>query len=265
MPRLSVVMPSYQHERFLPAAIDSVLGQEWADLELLIVDDASSDGSAEIIRAYERKDPRVRGLIHAENQGIARTFNDALALAQAPFVAILASDDLWLGSKLKRQMPAVEAYPDHVVWSEALLVDAEGRSLGLTFTQMCHAERRRKSGNILTDLLRSNYLFFSSLVARTEILRGLGFDEGLKYANDVKLGLELARRHEFLWLAEPLACHRRHGANASLMLDRESWAADAQRLAEYQRHELGDLLDADPELAESAAAYLRLLSGGAWA
>ncbi len=253
-------MPSYNHARFLPAAIESVLAQDVPGLELIVVDDASQDASPRLAQEWAARVPAVRAVLHERNLGIARTFNDGLALARGEFTALLASDDLWLPGKLERQLAVLAERPEHVVCSEGLVIDADGRATGQTFSQLFGAEGRRRSGRVLEEFLQGYCLFFSSLVMRTQPLRELGFDERLRYANDFKLALELARRFEFTYLDEPLACHRRHGANATLMHDRAGWGSDGPLLREYLLAEFGELLQRRPDLAKKMLGMTQVLT-----
>lgn len=103
-PLVSIITPVYNSEEYLPQAIESVLRQTYANWELLLVDDCSSDSSAEIMADYARRDARIQCAYRAENGGAARARNDALALASGRYIAYLDADDLWLPHKLARQV-----------------------------------------------------------------------------------------------------------------------------------------------------------------
>ena len=92
-PKVSVLIPTFRYARFLPAAVDSVLAQEFRDFELLISDDASGDGSAEIIRSYAARDPRIRFHIHPGNIGMVSNWNWCLGEARGDHVKFLFGDD----------------------------------------------------------------------------------------------------------------------------------------------------------------------------
>ena len=99
MPLVSVVMPSYNHEKFISEAIESVLGQDFDDLELIIVDDASTDASKQIIQKYEKQDARVRVILHETNCGISKTMNDGIESARGTFKALRNSRDSCIVTK----------------------------------------------------------------------------------------------------------------------------------------------------------------------
>lgn len=115
VPTVSVVMAAYNAEDFIAEAIGSVLGQTLADLELIIVDDASTDHTPAIVARYVRRDPRVRAFRLARNAGTARAKNVALHHARAPFVAVCDDDDVQLPERLASQVAYLDAHPRHVM------------------------------------------------------------------------------------------------------------------------------------------------------
>jgi glycosyltransferase involved in cell wall biosynthesis len=213
-PLVSVVMTSFNYERFIRDAIESVLDQTEPDLELIIIDDASSDSSREIIRGYQKKDDRIRTLFHPENRGIARSVNDGIGMAGGRFIASIASDDLWMADKLEKQVRVLSTDEDLVVWSEGLVIDAAGTPTGKTFTQIVpDAQKSRKSGDLFTDLLAGNYIFGSTRIVKRENLGGIRFNERLRYLNDHQFAVDLAHKYHYYFIDEPLACYRVHGQN----------------------------------------------------
>ena len=224
---VSVVMPSYNHERYLPESIESVLNQSYKDFELIIVDDDSVDSSQEIIAAYQKKDQRIRAFFHKKNLGIAKTLNDGIEKTKGKYVALLASDDIWLESKLEKQVSVLNADDSLIVWSEGEIIDAKGLSTGQTFTQMHFAQHKKKSGNIFDHLLQGygNFVFGSSVIFKRDYFKDIRFCEKLKYYNDYKFIVDLSRSHSFFFLPQALAKYRIHRKNA-ILLDRESWTRD---------------------------------------
>lgn len=103
-------MPSYNHAAYIRYAIDSVLAQTFTDFELIISDDASTDGSQDIIRSYT--DPRIRTVFHAKNIGLCRSYNKALEMAKGEYIAQVASDDAFLPEKLAKQVELLEKRSD---------------------------------------------------------------------------------------------------------------------------------------------------------
>jgi glycosyltransferase involved in cell wall biosynthesis len=222
---VSVIMPSYNHALYISEAIESVLEQSIRDVELIIIDDCSIDNSKEIILNHKKKDARIRTIFHEQNLGIAKTYNDGLDAAEGEFVAILDSDDVWRRNKLERQLSLLRANEDLVVWSEGRIIGREGKPTGQTFTQMYHASRKRKSGDIFEILLFDNFIFDSSLIMKKSNVDGIRFDHNLKYLNDYKFVVDLAKNFRYYFIKEQLVDYRIHGKN-TITRDEESWMKD---------------------------------------
>lgn len=238
MPEVSVIMPSYNHSPFLRKSIESVLNQDFADLELIIVDDASSDDSADIIKEYLRRDRRVGAIIHGRNMGISRTVNDGIAAASGNYIALTASDDVWKSNKLSVQMEAFKNYPNVVQWSEADVIDRSGKPLKKTYTQIYNASDAKKSGDIFNELLKmGNFLSGQTIIVSRENLADIRFDEELVYLGDFKLELQLAAKCSFLFYPQSLAEYRIHNSN-SIQSDKRSWDNDWIKLSSYLMKEM---------------------------
>jgi len=257
MPLVSVIMPSYNHDRYISEAIESVLNQTFGDFELIIIDDASKDKSKEIIEAYEAKDRRIRAFFHDENKGIARTLNDGLEEAKGKFVAFFASDDVWVKDKLEKQLEVLERSEDLVVWTEGLVIDGRGNPTGELFTQRLSASKRKKNGDIFEELLKGNYICGSSVILKGENLKDIRYDEQLRYLNDYKLMVDLARRYQFYFIPEPLAMYRIHGRNTILSDREKGWPKDRIMIGEYFLRKYGD------EISNKVKSKIYLSIGGA--
>jgi glycosyltransferase involved in cell wall biosynthesis len=123
---LSVVIPVYNVERYLPAAMESVLGQTFGDFELIAIDDGSRDSSLAILRDFEARDPRVR-VLSRPNTGIVGALNDGLKHVRGEFIARMDGDDLSMPERFQRQVDFLRARPDHVaVGCQVLLMDEDG-------------------------------------------------------------------------------------------------------------------------------------------
>ena len=129
-PRVSVIMPVYNGERHLCQAIDSILGQTLRDFELIIVDDASTDRTPEILADYARRDARIRLLRNENNLGPAPTGNRGLAIAHAAIIAPMDSDDISAPERLEREVAFLDAHPDHLLVTTGYrAIDESGRTL----------------------------------------------------------------------------------------------------------------------------------------
>jgi hypothetical protein len=110
-PSVSVVIPCYNYGRYLPACVDSVLGQEGVRVDVLIIDDASSDGSDQIVRRLAARDSRVRSICHSTNRGHIATYNEGFAQIVGDYAVLLSADDLLTPGCLARATSLMEAYP----------------------------------------------------------------------------------------------------------------------------------------------------------
>jgi glycosyltransferase involved in cell wall biosynthesis len=205
-------MPAHNHERFVGAAINSLLEQTFQDWELIVIDDGSRDRTLSVIRSYQ--DRRLRVYSQA-NRGLSATLNRGLELAAGEFWGFLPSDDMLLPEKLARQVTLLDAEPDvAVVFAFQQVIDAEGRPLGdhpiLEWTRVPWRTREE----MLPALFERNFLSAPSALARTEALRRAGgFDESLRYAQDYDMWLRLLRIGDARLLPEVLVAYRWHGGN----------------------------------------------------
>lgn len=206
---VSILLPSYNHEKYLSETIESVLNQTFKDFEFIIIDDYSIDNSREIIKEYKKKDKRIRVNYHNENKGISKTENELLSLASGKFVAFLNSDDVWDHNKLEKQLQIMEKDENLVVWTQGEIIDDKSNYIGRKFTH----PSRKTSGNIFKSLLRGNYILFSSLIFKRENVRNLKFYENLKIISDFPFELALAKKYEYYFIDEPLTKYRIHGTN----------------------------------------------------
>ena len=148
---VSVIMCSYNHQKYISEAIESVLNQTFPDLELIIIDDYSTDNSRKIIEDYQAKDERVRAFFHEKNMGIANTLNEGLKKVRGKFVSFIGSD-VWFPYKLERQLALSKNHEDKILWSEGEIIDGNGAPTGATFTKMHSAANKKKSGNLFKEM-----------------------------------------------------------------------------------------------------------------
>ena len=235
---VSVLMPSYNHEKYLSEAIESILNQSFEDFELIILDDFSKDNSRAIIETYQRQDKRIKAFFHKKNMGIASTINDLHSKASGKYIALIASDDVWDQLKLERQLAVLEKNDSLVVWSEGEIIDENSIPTGKTFIQMHLASNKKKSGRIFEELLYGNFIFGSSLIYSRDNVKGIQFDEKLKYLNDYKFFVNLAKKHQFFFIKEPLAKYRLHGKNC-MSSNKKAWIQDAVIINKYFLREYG--------------------------
>ncbi len=207
-PLVSVVMATYQMARHLPEAVASVLGQDYAPLELIVVDDGSTDETPAVLERFAG-DPRLR-VIRQENAGQTVAKNRGLAAARGELVGFCDADNAWLPDKLSLQVPCFRDRPElGVVYGDVQFMDDAGRDLP---TPRPH----RPSGRITGRLLADNFVPFNTALVPRRILEEVGgFDETLSMAIDYDLWLRISVRYEFLHLDRVLARYRIWGGQMS--------------------------------------------------
>jgi glycosyltransferase involved in cell wall biosynthesis len=210
-PTVSVLIPSYNHARFLPAALQSVFDQTFTDYEIVVVDDGSTDGSVELLQQYGE---RIR-LFTQPNRGTYPTLNRCIAESKGRYLAILNSDDLWAPTKLEKQVAVLEAQLQvGLVHTDGRFIDGEGNIL--EGNPLGFEWPRTPSGNIIEALVRCNKIIASSVLIRRECFERLGgFREDLFGSGDWEMWFRVALEYDIAFIDEPLTFYRVHGANAS--------------------------------------------------
>jgi glycosyltransferase involved in cell wall biosynthesis len=210
-PAVSVMMPVYNAERYIAEAVQSILDQTFADFELLVVDDGSTDRSPSILRRFADRDPRVR-LVSRENRGISATRNELLSMALGEYVAVMDADDVSLPERLAVEVAYLRAHPDVVcVASQVHVIDELGRFLCDSHPGMDHDE-------IQEIALRGTCpLCHSSTMMRREVVAALGgYREGMQPSEDHDLFLRLGEVGRLVGLPDILVKYRNHGRSISV-------------------------------------------------
>lgn len=266
--RVSVVVYNYNYGKFLNDAVDSVLTQAYPEIEVVVLDNGSTDDSLAVLRRYD-SDPRVTVLPRKDNSIKGARFNEPFAHCAGDFIAILYADDYFLPERIAKQVACFE----HL-----------GRDCGVVYSpawrlNVLTGERWRmrvngKSGIGLEDLLRGfftdGYVVPVATLIRRECLERYPFFPDMDYEGE-GIYLRIAMRYKFHCLDEPLAVMREHGSNLGKAIRH-----NAKDLIPYLRR-----LEADPDFPPSASAALRdfrsrklldygwqgvrMLSDGAWA
>lgn len=214
---ISVLIPIYNHERYIEETIESVLNQTFTDLELIIIDNFSTDNSREIIINHQKKDSRIKTVFHKENEGISASLNELINLAKGKYIAFLNSDDLWHETKLEKQLSLLEKDENLIIWTEGEIINKYSNPIGRKFSKTFINRKKKLSGDIFKVLLHGNYILFASLMFKRDNLKGLRFIEDLKIGNDYPFLLALAKKFKFHFIKEPLTYYRWHGKNTTLI------------------------------------------------
>jgi len=186
-PKVSVLMPVYNGERFLRAAIDSVLNQTFTDFELVVIDDGSTDGSAAVLASYA--DPRIRLFRNGKNLGLIGTLNKGIGLMRSEYVARMDCDDVCLPDRFARQVAFLDADPScALVAVKAVFIDAEGKECGFWSDDRNYTSCAEIAGR----LPRANCLVHPGIMIRREVLAGYRYDVRQVSSEDYDLWLRLA-------------------------------------------------------------------------
>ena len=216
-PKISVIVPIYNQAPFIRETLDSVLGQEYPNLELVLSDDGSTDGTSEILREYAAGQPeRVKVVASEENTGIAGAFNRALEAHTGEYIAWLGGDDVMLPGKLDRQLAALQAHPDAIgCCHDADVFDSDsGRSYG-RFSEVYNGRRGVRDGGVELLLDPAYMMLPSTMMVRSSAVDGLRFDKRIRVSNDWLFDIELFRRGQIVGLDDVLARYRRHQRNVT--------------------------------------------------
>ncbi|MFY0637807.1 glycosyltransferase family 2 protein [Maricaulis maris] len=258
LPAISVVMPVYNVERYVEAAVKSVLDQTFANFELLVIDDGGTDRSIALCRAFA--DPRIR-IISQENRGLAGARNTGIRYAQADIIAFLDSDDLWHREKLARHMSHLRQRPEvGVSYSGARLIDDEGRDIGLEQTPKLtgitskDVYLRNPVSNGSTPVIRRGALDDIARPSPAHPGEHVWFDEDLRQSEDIDCWMRIAllTGWKFEGIPGALTAYRINagGLSANVTLQFDSWL--------YVRNKVRTLAPAFAKRWEASAEAFQL-------
>lgn len=204
-PTISIHMCTYNRAHFIKQAIDSVLSQTFTDFELLILDDASTDNTKEVILPY-LTDPRIRYITNEHNLGITKNRNKALSLSRGTYIAVLDSDDYWIDiHKLQKQIDFIKTH------SEYTLVGTYIHIVNNTNTIIKKISYPTSHFFIKQLLLIKNLFAHSSVMYRKDVVVSLGgYDESLAIWEDYDLWLKIGLTHKFANIQEYTTAYRKH-------------------------------------------------------
>jgi GT2 family glycosyltransferase len=267
LPQFSVVVPAYNTEATVAAAVRSVIGQTQPDLEVIVIDDGSTDATAASVESIA--DPRLR-VLRQPNRGLASARNAGMAAARGRYITLLDSDDLYLPRYLELTQAALESSPDvGIAYTDAYVFDASSGKV-----------RRRSAmarsappvppppdrDGFLIELLRRNFVYVAAAIPRHVIDAVGGFDESRTSAEDYELWLRiLIAGYRAVRIEGQQALYRKHPGQMS----RDLVTMTSNLLAVYEGLRMEDMpSDAHRDLLaqrrHSVARELRILTRVAW-
>ncbi|HEV2150157.1 MAG TPA: glycosyltransferase family 2 protein [Longimicrobiaceae bacterium] len=225
MPRVSVVVPAYNYGRYLREAIESIQVQDVDDLEIVVVDNGSTDDTRDVLASID--EPRMRVITLEVNQGLSGAFNRAMEEVRGEYVAYLDADDRWRPGKLSRQLELMESEPEvGVVFCNFAWFDEQGvrsrtqfdifpRIRDIPTVPTRAGGGRRITGDAFTTFVEfaDPPVWLQSMLFRREVLDGIGLAPGMRLAQDTHFGLRVYRRTVAAYIEDALVEVRRHGSN----------------------------------------------------
>jgi glycosyltransferase involved in cell wall biosynthesis len=249
-PFVSVVIPVYNNRGYVARSIESALAQTHTDLEVIVVDDCSTDGTQDIIKQYESK---VQLLFHSHNQGVSVARNNGISVSKGDFIAFLDADDLWEPDKIARFLEAFTEKGKDVLfafsdfkrfnWHDGLFFALSNSALNPSiFSFIRHQSYKTSKSFRLSKsdfflLLLSGYpVYPSTMVIRRELLQHIGeWSPHFRRNQDIDFSLRTAKATDCLYIDEQLTNIGRHGGNASA--DLLSQLAGDIRIIDHHSHD----------------------------
>jgi glycosyltransferase involved in cell wall biosynthesis len=207
MPRVSVIIPIYNSEKYVQESIESVLHQTFKDFELIFIDDGSTDRTKEILSHY--KDIVY---FYQENSGPSRARNEGIRRSHGQLISFLDADDLWFPDKLELEVKYFDTHPDiGLVTCDALAFTGDK-----VIVPSMAKERPLHSGSVLYFLLRENFLNTNNVLIRRDVFDKVGmFDETRKFSEDYDLWLRIAQHYKIGFVRNILTKYRVHDLSRS--------------------------------------------------
>jgi glycosyltransferase involved in cell wall biosynthesis len=211
--KVSAIIPVYNCERYVCAAVESVLAQTYPLHEVIVVDDGSADGTQKALERYRN----TITYIHQKNAGEPAARNTGMRHATGEYIAFLDADDLWLPEKLRLQMDLFEAHPEYsLVYTDMTTFNDTG-----VLVESVRSSRGRvyRSGRIFPHLFQETLFGSGSVVFRKSCIETVGgFDESFFIGSDYEMWLRMARHFEFGYVDKPLLQYRQHPEMSTRML-----------------------------------------------
>lgn len=209
MPTVSTIIPAFNCEKYIKETVESVFSQTHKDIELIVVDDCSTDDTGKILKAFG---PRVICVRQEKNAGPTIARNRGIEMAKGKYVAFLDHDDIWAPTKLEKQIGLLEGDPDvALVYSDSFSLNASDSKTGTLFRAV-----RPERGFVFESLLFNHFIATSSVVIRKKVFDEIGkFNERYFISQDFDLYLRIAERHKIDFVDEPLFKYRAHPGGLS--------------------------------------------------
>ncbi len=212
-PLVTVICLCYNQQRFVSEALQSVQNQTYSNIQLIVIDDASTDNSAHTIQTFLQNFPSVLFLELRENLGMTRAFNIGLSQAAGEYIVDLAGDDVLQPDRIEKQVRAFQQLDSSygVVFSDAYLMDEQSRKTGTFYRRNADGLRKQlvPGGDVYTQVLHSYCICAPTIMSRKHVYHTLGgYDEALVY-EDFDFFVRSARHYKYFYIDEALTCYRK--------------------------------------------------------
>lgn len=226
---VSVVVPCYNHEKYVKETIESIINQTYKNIELIVIDDGSKDGSVKVIQ--ELADRYGFTFIHRPNKGLSATLNEGIKLSKGKYFSAIASDDILMLEKIEKQVEFMESNPEYGMCYGKIVYFED------SIKNTSEYSNSNKQGWVFDDLL--NYGCFipaPSTFMRKEVFETVGeYDENL-WIEDWDMWLRISQKYQVGYIDEYLAYYRKHDTNISSQ-SLKMYKAEKQILEKYKDYE----------------------------
>lgn len=209
-PLVSIAMCTYNGGKYLEQQLDSLCGQTYKNLEIIIVDDCSKDNTVAILQHYKNRDERIKLFVNEENLGFTQNFSKAISLCHGDFIALADQDDIWKGEKIERFIDMIN---DHVlIYSDAILIDEFSQPKN---EQLIRPENQLVAGHCNKAFLFMNCVSGNTLMFKKELLEYVLPIPPISY-HDVWIAYVASSLGTITYMNEPMIYYRRHVEQVTL-------------------------------------------------
>jgi len=238
-PLVSILTPTYNHEKYITECIESVLSQTFPDWEQIIIDDGSTDKTCEIINTYCEKDKRIK-LIKQVHQGIENlknTYNKALSVAKGEYIAILEGDDFWPKNKLEIQLSLFDDKKVILTWGKACIVTEDNKFVKSIPQQIENFLNINEKNELITQLLLKNFLPAVTVMIKKEAILSIGGFKQVPYLPTVDyptwLNLALLDEEIFRGTKDILGYWREHNLQLTFLKKEKFFIGGIKLICEF--------------------------------
>lgn len=213
-PLVTVIAICYNHEPYVKECLESIHSQTYPNVQLIIMDDSSTDDSVEVILKWKNtNDPNCLFIAHKTNQGLCKTINEALEIANGKYVSIISTDDLWLDNFIEQYVGIFEAGSENIgiVYGDSFLIDESGNII----SGRKHIRECKIGSNVYKELLMENFIMANAVLIRRRCFEKVGVYDETLYFEDYDMWLRIAQVFDFAYCCNTLAKRRKLNTSMS--------------------------------------------------